>query len=338
MDRIKELGRYQKILLLLMAVMILAFTVTYPIVTARSGFLYKDAILVPAEEDGCTVYSGKIRGTAATFTVSADKTVIFQYGNTVYGPYTVKEDPTAIPKDSDLQAQMTGIELRCGGEIVFRGGVVNSGDWRMLYNEDGSFDLLRSITATMSDGTMEPSVSTILDLTDGPALTHKGTWLGWFGGVLICVITALTMLFADELFRWNASFLVRNAEEAEPVRLGDRRAVYHMDRAAGHGGGDLHSRIKVICNGAARTFVRAAPRCFFPSKESIYNSLIYISSSTAPALDSGIYRYPPFSVLSFIACFTASGVTAASHTVSAVCKRRVSRPSVLTFGAAFGTF
>ena len=216
MDRIKELGRYQKILLLLMAVMILAFTVTYPIVTARSGFLYKDAILVPAEEDGCTVYSGKSRGTAATFTVSADKTVIFQYGNTVYGPYTVKEDPTAIPKDSDLQAQMTGIELRCGGEIVFRGGVVNSGDWRMLYNEDGSFDLLRSITATMSDGTMEPSVSTILDLTDGPALTHKGTWLGWFGGVLICVITALTMLFADELFRWNASFLVRNAEEAEP--------------------------------------------------------------------------------------------------------------------------
>lgn len=233
MDRIKELGRYQMILLLLMAVMILAFTVIYPIVTARSGFLYEDAILVPAEEDGCTVYSGKIRGTAATFTVSADKTVIFQYGNTVYFPYTVKEDPTAIPKDSDLQAQMTGIELRCGGEIVFRGGeivfrggVVNSGDWRMLYNEDGSFDPLR-ITATMSDGTvvdengnridpMEPSVSTILDLMDGPALTHKGRWLGWFGGVLICVIAALAMLFADELFRWNASFLVRNAEEAEP--------------------------------------------------------------------------------------------------------------------------
>lgn len=216
LTRVKVLGRYQKILLLLMAVMILAFTVIYPIVTARSGFLYEGTILVPSEEDGCTVYSEKIYGTAATFTVSADKTVIFQYGNTVYGPYTVKEDPTAIPKDSDLQTQMTGIELRCGGEIVFRGGVVNSGDWRMLYNEDGSFDLLRSITATMSDGTMEPSVSTILDLTDGPALTHKGTWLGWFGGVLICVIAALAMLFADELFRWNASFLVRNAEEAEP--------------------------------------------------------------------------------------------------------------------------
>lgn len=226
MERFRQLGRYQKILLLLMAVMILVFTIVYPLVTARVGFLYEDAILVPSEEDGCTVYSGKIRGTAAAFTVSADKTVIFQYGNTVYGPYTVKEDPTAIPKDSDLQSQMTGIELRCGGEIIFRGGVVKSGDWRMLYNEDGSFETLR-ITATMSDGTvvdengnridpMEPSVATILDLTDGPALTHKGTWLGWFGGVLICIIAALTMLFADELFHWNASFLVRNAEEAEP--------------------------------------------------------------------------------------------------------------------------
>lgn len=206
--------------------MILAFTIVYPIVTSRVGLLYDDAVFVPTEAGGSTVYSGKIRGTAASFTVSAGKTVIFQYGGTVYGPYTAREDPTAVPKDDGLSGQMTGIEVRCGGEIIFRGGVVKSGDWRMLYNEDGSFETLR-ITATMSDGTVvdengnridpiEPSVSTILDLMDGPALTHKGAWLGWFGGVLICIIAALTMLFADELFRWNASFLVRNAEKAEP--------------------------------------------------------------------------------------------------------------------------
>ena len=224
--RMKRLGRYPKAILLLTAVMILAFTIVYPIVTARVGFLYEDTILVPSETNGASVYSGNIRGTDASFTVYADKTVVFQYGETVYGPYAAKEDATAIPKDSDLQARMTGIELRCGDEIVFRGGVVNSGDWRILYNEDGSFDTLR-ITATMSDGTvvdengnridpMEPSVSTILDLMDGPALTHKGAWLGWFGGVLLCAFTILSILFADELFRWNASFLVRNAEEAEP--------------------------------------------------------------------------------------------------------------------------
>ena len=63
-----------------------------------------------------------------------------------------------------------------------------------------------------------------------------------------------------------------------------------MDGAAGHGGGHLHSRIKVICNGAARTFVRAAPRYFFPSKESIYNSLIYISS-TAPEVSFSCQQF-----------------------------------------------
>ena len=226
MQRVKQLGRYPKIILLILAVMILAFTIVYPIVTARVGFLYEDTILVPSEENGATVYSGKIRGTAARFTVSADKTVVFQYGDTVYGPYTAKEDPTAIPKDVDSLVPMTGIELRCGDEIVFRGGVEKSGDWRFLYNEDGSFESLR-ITATMSDGTvvdeygnpidpMEPSVSTILDLMDGPALTHKGAWIGWFGGVLICVLGVVYILFADKLFRWNASFLIRNADEAEP--------------------------------------------------------------------------------------------------------------------------
>lgn len=226
MQRVKQLGRYPKIILLLIAIIVPVFTVLYPIVTSRVGFLYEDTILVPSEANGATVYSGNIRGTDASFTVYADKTVVFQYGETVYGPYTAKEDATAIPKDSDLHAQMTGIELRCGGEIVFRGGVVDSGDWHMLYNEDGSFETLR-ITATMSDGTvvdengnridpMEPSVSTILDLMDGPALTHKGTWLGWLGGVLLCAFAVLSILFADELFRWNASFLVRNAEEAEP--------------------------------------------------------------------------------------------------------------------------
>ncbi len=226
MQRVRQLGRYPKIILLILAVMILAFTIVYPIVTARVGFRYEDAILAPSEENGATMYSGKIRGTAAVFTVYADKTVVFQYGGTVYGPYTAKEDPTAIPKDTGSLTPMTGIELRCGDKIVFRGGVEKSGDWRFLYNEDGSFESIR-ITATMSDGTvvdsdgniidpMEPSVSTILDLMDGPALTHKGAWIGWFGGVLICILGIVCILFADELFRWNASFLVRNAGEAEP--------------------------------------------------------------------------------------------------------------------------
>ena len=63
---------------------------------------------------------------------------------------------------------------------------------------------------------MELSARTILELTEGPELQHKGVWAAWFGGVFICAVTAFSILFADELFRWDLSFRVRDVEQAEP--------------------------------------------------------------------------------------------------------------------------
>ena len=79
----------------------------------------------------------------------------------------------------------------------------------------------------MSDGTviddngneidpMKPSVGTILSLMAGPELEHKGDWYGWLYGALLCAVTAVSILFADELFRWNLSFQIRDADRAEP--------------------------------------------------------------------------------------------------------------------------
>ena len=63
---------------------------------------------------------------------------------------------------------------------------------------------------------MEPAVSTIVSLLMGPRLTHKGQWSIWLIGVLACVLTAVTILYADELFRRRLSLQIRNAELAEP--------------------------------------------------------------------------------------------------------------------------
>lgn len=226
MERIKCLGRYQKGLLLIMVAMIIVFSMLYPITIARVGFAYKGAILVPNYENNSTVYSGKIQGKQANFTVDEDKTVLFQYDGKTYGPYTAKDDATAIPKDSELRDDMVGVELRQGEEILFRGGVLDNGDYLWLYNEDGSIENL-DITVTTNYGTvmdengnvidpMEPSVITILDLMGEPELTHKGNWLAWFGAVFICVLNVLSILFADELFRWNLIFQIRNVDHAEP--------------------------------------------------------------------------------------------------------------------------
>ncbi len=226
MERIKSLGRYQKGILLLTAVIALVFTAIYPAAIAREGFEYKDVILRPYPEHDATVYSGKIHGKQASFTVYADQTVTFQYADKTYGPYTAMEDPSAIPEEHDLSKFMTGIELRCGEEILFRGGVLDGENYRVLFSEDGTPENIH-ITVTTSDGTvmdengavvdpMEPHVSAILDLMIGPDLTHKGDWLAWLCGMIVCIMTVVSILFAEELFRWNLAFRIRNADQADP--------------------------------------------------------------------------------------------------------------------------
>lgn len=227
MERIKNLNLYQKSILILMLVMALVFAVLYPVTIARVGYEYKKAILVPSLENGNTVYSGKLKGKQACFTVTEDKTVLFQHGDKSYGPYTAKEDPTAIPKDSEMAEYMTGVELREGDEILFRGGVRDMGDFYWIQNEDGTSDNMVVITYGDSNGIerdengnivdpFEPSVSSVLELMHGPELTHKGIGYAWFVAVFICLVNAISILFADELFRWHLSFRVWNADHLEP--------------------------------------------------------------------------------------------------------------------------
>ena len=136
MERIRSLSRYQKSVLLATALMALVFTAVYLTVTARVGFAFGDAILPDVHEVSADVYTGKVRGETVRFTVNADRSVTFQRGERLYGPYTAAEDPTAVPADSALAAYMTGVELRRGGEVVFRGGVLENGGMYLLYRED----------------------------------------------------------------------------------------------------------------------------------------------------------------------------------------------------------
>ncbi len=224
--KLKALNRYQKAVLIVMAAMILVFTALYAVTTGRVGYEYHGAILVPSGENGGTAYSGRIGGESAVFTVYDDGSVEFRLGNTLYGPYTAREDPSAVPEGYELSEHMTGLELRRAGEIIFRGGVLDSGNSFRLYDEDGSPASI-GIVAVTSDGTvidgsgnvidpLEPGAHTLLELLSGPRLTHKGSWWGYFAGVIICLITAASILYVDELFRWNLSFSIRHPERAEP--------------------------------------------------------------------------------------------------------------------------
>ena len=226
MEKIKSLNSYQKGILIFMTAMTLVFAVIYPRTISKVGYRYNDVILVPTQEKGKTIYTGKIQGKQAQFIVSEDKSIVFQYGDKSYGTYTMKEDPTAIPKDKELAEEMTGVEICNGDKLLFRGGVWDSGDFYWLYNEDGTLDSLGFSVMTSNgieldeDGNvidrMEPSASTIYELLNEPELTHKGEAFVWFEAVFICILNTLSILFVDELFRWNLAFQIRNVDNAEP--------------------------------------------------------------------------------------------------------------------------
>lgn len=222
MERFKTLDYRQKWIFLIMGVMVLVFSILYPVTLSRVGYSYRDAILVPHEAEGTTVYSGKIQGEAASFTVTQDKTVTFQYGDFTYGPYTVKEDPQAAPESGDLADSLSGVEIWRQGSRLFRGGArkLDQHGWLLYYENGEPYGLeIKITTGGNSAAQMEPSLATILDLTMGPELTHKGHWLPWFLGILLCVVNAVSILYADELFRFWLSFRIESPELAEPTDL-----------------------------------------------------------------------------------------------------------------------
>ena len=217
---------YGKLLLLALIVMALVFAVVYPVVAAREGYLYNDQILVPGTENGNTIYSAEVKGELWHISVTLDKAVTFRFGDKQYGPYTAKIDPTAIPEEDNMAHLMTGVEVWEGDEIVFRGGIFDTGSYWIMVNEDGT-NASSTISAVGSGGTvlgpdgeiidpMEPSVATVLKLMNGPKLTHRGHGGFCFLGVFVSVIAAVQILFADELFRWHFIFRARNPEDIEP--------------------------------------------------------------------------------------------------------------------------
>ena len=225
MDCFRELDRYQKALLILLALMAVVFLAIYCQVSGREGYRYNDRIFVPETREDVTVYTGKLDGQEAAFTVTGNA-VTFRWGETEYGPYTVREDATAIPQDNDLKNSLTGIEVREKGEVIFRGGALVLGENnRLLFSQEGNsvFNITVSTgTDTVIDinGNVvdphEPQVHTILDLLEGPQLEKKGQWGIWFLCLLFSGITAVSILFADELFRLRLSFRVADPYGLEP--------------------------------------------------------------------------------------------------------------------------
>lgn len=223
MNRFRELDRYPKILLLALVIMAAVFSAVYSLAAARAGYAYNGTLLVPRQTDGAILYEGRLDGYPCTFTVTQD-TVTLVCGKT-YGPYTLREDPSAIPDGDSFAPYMTGIVITDGAKNHFRGGMMESGDGFWLFSEDGTSQFTMSVT--MSDGSVvdqygqpidpyAPTAHTVVELLRGPALTHRGHWSVLVMCILSSLLLAVSILFADDLFRFSLSFRIRGAEHAHP--------------------------------------------------------------------------------------------------------------------------
>ena len=230
MQKIRSLGTYAKLILIVLVLMVLLFSILYPVTMSKKGFAYRGTILMPTKTEDGMIYSGAVRGTPVSFKVFNDRSVVCRAGDQIIGAYSVTEDRDAVPKGHPWETMMTGVELRCGEDIVFRGGMLRRDDGTLLVSDGDDetdwFIITREYGADPvydskgnEIGLTNPSPASIIELMYGPRLSNKGSISGWIGGIFICALAAVIVIFSKDMFRFRVSLYVQNAADAEPSDL-----------------------------------------------------------------------------------------------------------------------
>ena len=221
----EEMSWFRRVLLILMLVEIAAFGIAMAVTVDRMGLEYDGGLLYPRTEGDVTWYEGRVDGVDAAFSVTPDGTVEYRWGEYVYGPYQVVEDPTALPEDF-LSGQ--GVEIRQGEEVLFRGYRFSD----MLFDENGDpFWAIRAY-GHASDGTImveggqtisqeeyhAPGFSTLVQVVLEPELTHKGDVGLYLAVTFLALLNIVQILFPEALFKLSLLGRIRSVDidDAEP--------------------------------------------------------------------------------------------------------------------------
>ena len=216
-----DLTMGQRILLCLQGFLILLFLLLYCTLGRQQVVWYQNSPLRIQTDGAVTTYSGKVDGMRASFTVSPGPVVAFRCGDREFGPYSIVFDPTAVPsKENALNVSnpstMVGVAVLDNGNTLFRGAYVDVGSTFLLLREDGDLYPMVKITVGNSESVAAPSVSGILRMALAPEVVRRGSFGAYFLGLFLCVVCAVSILFADALFRFHLRFRIRDPEDAEP--------------------------------------------------------------------------------------------------------------------------
>lgn len=215
----RSLDRFRRILLLLLALMALGFAVVYFIAFDKQGIELANAFLVQAEENGATLYSGQVREKETVFTVTQTGAVTLRVGDNTFGPYTVEEDDAVSFAD---QPGDRGIVLYDKGEQIFRGVYRASGGYFTLLDAPGRGwgrvpFFAASTESNYGDPDWEPPFDLIVRMALGDApVGLPSVRQVYILGLVISVLAAISMLWAERLFRFRTRFRIKDTDKAEP--------------------------------------------------------------------------------------------------------------------------
>ena len=226
-ERWNSLERLAQVLLIIQGVMLIVFFIVYLILSRQQGIVYHNSFLVRQIQGADTCYTGTVDGLSAAFRVAPEGTVTYQLGDWTYGPYTV-----SVRSEDALTDGPLDVEIREGDTLLFRGSYAPNSSF--LRDESGAplieWEVTFGGTARSGEGANPPTLTTLFSLVHDPELTHRGSWLYWVPGTFLLLMGALSILFADSLFRWRLFWRFRNPEGAEPSEweLFTRRAGWVM--------------------------------------------------------------------------------------------------------------
>ena len=210
--------KVKKVLLLVLAALVALFGVLYwRSAAGPEGVAYRDVLYFPTQEPDALVYTGKADGQTVSYAVGSDGSVTCRVGETVHGPYTIREDPSAVPDENWDSGLLTGIQISDGGTVLFRGGYFPEAG--LLIREDGTA-LWGSAFHQSGTDREDPDLEAVLHFSARPeADSHRGDLRFFALGTLAAGTAALAALFAEQLFRRHMALHIKDPERAQPSDL-----------------------------------------------------------------------------------------------------------------------
>ena len=219
MNKIRSLSTFQKGVLTVLAGIVILFTFIYVNIQAEKGIKYRGSFLKQTVSDGNTVYSGTVDAKSVCITVQNDGGITFANSRKKYGPYKVFGGNLSMGSTSEITVLQDD-------KTVFSGLIQPLEDSFVLFESNGSLHedmpVIVSGGGTVTDGhgnvidTDKPSISDIVTISKGLNITRRGNWGLFIIGTILCILTAIWVIFPDELFTLYLSFSVANPADIEP--------------------------------------------------------------------------------------------------------------------------